>query len=63
MKKLLVMLLLTCSLSFVLKAQPLPEDGDGQSGSVPIDGGLSLLLAAGAAYGVHRLGRSHVRIK
>lgn len=29
-----------------------PGDGDG---SVPIDGGVSLLLAAGAAYGVYRL--------
>jgi len=29
-----------------------PGDGDG---SVPIDGGVSLLLAAGAAYGAYRL--------
>jgi hypothetical protein len=29
-----------------------PGDGDG---SVPVDGGLSLLLAAGAAYGAYRL--------
>ena len=31
-----------------------PGDGDG---SVPIDGGLSLLLGAGAAYGAYRLRR------
>ena len=31
-----------------------PGDGDG---SVPVDGGLSLLLAAGAAYGAYRLGK------
>ena len=29
-----------------------PGDGDG---SVPVDGGVSLLLAAGAAYGAYRL--------
>jgi hypothetical protein len=33
-----------------------PGDGDG---SVPVDGGLSLLLAAGAAYGAYRLGNRH----
>ena len=31
-----------------------PDDGDGV---VPIDGGLSLLLAAGASYGARRLRR------
>lgn len=31
-----------------------PEDGDAQT---PVDGGLSLLLAAGAAYGARRLRR------
>jgi hypothetical protein len=31
-----------------------PGDGDG---SIPLDGGLSLLLAAGAAYGAYRLGK------
>ncbi len=33
-----------------------PADGDG---TVPVDGGLSLLLAAGAAYGVGRMRRRH----
>ena len=31
------------------------EDGDGTT--VPVDGGLSVLLAAGAAYGARRLRR------
>ena len=31
------------------------DDGDGQF--IPVDGGLSLLLAAGAAYGARRLRR------
>lgn len=31
-----------------------PGDGDG---SVPVDGGVSLLLAAGAAFGAYRLAR------
>ena len=35
-------------------AQAGPDDGDG---TVPIDGGLSLLLAAGAIYGGRRLAR------
>lgn len=35
-------------------AQSAPEDtGDGD-GTVPIDGGISLLLAAGVAYGIHK---------
>ncbi len=32
-----------------------PGDGDG---SIPVDGGLSLLLAAGAAFGAYRLRKS-----
>jgi hypothetical protein len=32
-----------------------PGDGGDGEGLVPIDGGLSLLLAAGAAYGARRL--------
>lgn len=31
------------------------EDGDGTN--VPVDGGITLLLSAGAAYGVRRLRR------
>ena len=33
------------------------DDGDGQF--IPVDGGLSLLLAAGAAYGVRRVRRRY----
>jgi len=34
-----------------------PSGGAPEPGSVPVDGGLSLLLAAGAAYGGRRLYR------
>lgn len=48
---LLCMFLLTCS---PLVAQPPPGDpGDGNT--IPIDGGASLLAAAGVAYGAKRL--------
>jgi hypothetical protein len=46
MKKLLISLMLICSINAFSQADD-PADGDG---TVPVDGGLSLLLAAGAAY-------------
>jgi hypothetical protein len=50
MKKLITILLLTINLNAF--SQDDPADGDG---TVPVDGGLSLLLAAGAAYGGRRI--------
>jgi len=47
----IMLLVLTCS----LQAQGDTGDGDGQT--IPVDGGITLLLAAGAAYGVRRLNR------
>ena len=52
MKKLITILLLTLNLNAFSQADM--EDGDG---TVPVDGGLSLLLAAGAAYAGRRLYR------
>ena len=52
MKKLITILLLTFSLNAF--SQDDPADGDA---TVPIDGGLSLLLAAGAAYGARSVMR------
>ena len=52
MKKLITILLLT--LSFNAFSMDDPADGDGL---VPVDGGLSLLLAAGAAYAGRKLYR------
>jgi hypothetical protein len=52
MKKLITILLLTLSLNAF--SQDDPADGDG---TVPVDGGLSLLLAAGAAYAGQKLYR------
>ena len=51
-KKLITILLLT--ISILAFSQDDPADGDGL---VPVDGGLSLLLAAGAAYAGRRLYR------
>ena len=52
MKKLITILLLTISINAFSRDDP--SDGDG---TVPIDGGISLLLAAGAAYAGRRLYR------
>jgi hypothetical protein len=37
------------------------DDLDGNPDAVPVDGGLSLLLAAGAAYGGRRLAKRQAR--
>jgi hypothetical protein len=55
MKKILLALMLISSINAFSQADD-PADGDG---TVPVDGGLSLLLAAGAAYGVGRMRRRH----
>ena len=55
MKKILLALMLISSINAFSQADD-PADGDG---TVPVDGGLSLLLAAGAAYGIGRMRRRH----
>lgn len=52
MKKFIILFLLTLS----LKAFSLDDPADGD-GTVPVDGGISLLLAAGAAFGTRRVMR------
>jgi hypothetical protein len=52
MKKLITIFLLAINLNAF--SQDDPADGDG---TVPVDGGLSLLLAAGAAYAGRKLYR------
>jgi hypothetical protein len=54
MKKILIALMLICSVNAFSQADD-PADGDG---TVPVDGGLSLLLAAGAGIAVNRLRRT-----
>jgi hypothetical protein len=49
--KKVVIILAILSVPVITKAQP--GGGDGDPGA-PIDGGISLLLAAGAAYGVKK---------
>lgn len=59
MKKFITIILLTFSLNAF--SQDDPADGDA---TVPVDGGLSLLLAAGAAYAgrkIYRQGRKKQR--
>jgi hypothetical protein len=53
----IVMLLVFCILPTLVHAQPPDPGGDP---GVPIDGGLSLLLAAGVGYGVKKI-RDHRR--
>ena len=43
--------------SGLLGEDPMDTDAPSPGPSIPVDGGLSLLLAAGAAYGVRRLRR------
>jgi MYXO-CTERM domain-containing protein len=53
MKKILLAFMLICSINAFSQADD-PADGDG---TVPVDGGVTLLLAAGAAFGVRRMKR------
>jgi hypothetical protein len=53
MKKILLAILLISSINSFSQADD-PADGDAQ---VPVDGGLSLLLAGGAAYGIRMLNK------
>ena len=55
--QMVIMLLLAFPLSLV--AQPDANGNDPQGSDVPIDGGLSLLLASGAVYGFKRLRGHH----
>jgi hypothetical protein len=48
MKKILLAMLVISSLNAFSQAED-PADGDG---TVPIDGGISLLIGAGTAYGI-----------
>lgn len=67
MKKLITILLLTFRLHAFSQDNPAEgealsglsqaDPGDGEGTAVPVDGGLSLLLAAGAAYAGRRLFR------
>ena len=50
MKKILIAIMLISSINAFSQADD-PADGDG---TVPVDGGISFLLAAGAAYGARR---------
>ncbi|MDO7875294.1 hypothetical protein Q5H93_11165 [Hymenobacter sp. ASUV-10] len=43
--------------------EPGPGNGGGGATDVPIDGGVSLLLAGGAAYGVRRLRQRASRLR
>jgi len=59
-QKLLPIALILCCLVIVptmVQAQPEDNGGDPAPQDTPIDGGLSVLLAAGAAYGVKRMAK------
>ena len=53
--RLLIALLLMVGSVNICLAQDSPDDPSQNDPAVPIDGGLSLLLAAGAVYGGRRL--------
>ena len=50
----ITLMVLVLSFAFSLKALAIDDDG-GIGDDVPIDGGLSLLVAAGAGYGIRKL--------
>ena len=50
-------ILMIASLPVLAQDEALGSEGGPDPGAVPVDGGLSLLLAAGAALGVRRLYR------
>ncbi len=57
-------LLMIASLPVLAQEEELgSETGGPDPGAVPVDGGLSLLLAAGAAYGGRRLYRQGAKKK
>ncbi|WP_298365691.1 PID-CTERM protein-sorting domain-containing protein [uncultured Lutibacter sp.] len=49
-----LLLVFTCFNVFANKIPPFPKSNDGQPG-LPIDGGLSMLLISGVAFGVYSL--------
>lgn len=51
MKKIFIVFMLM----FSINAFSQPEMEDGDATNLPVDGGLSLLLAAGAAYGIRQI--------
>lgn len=60
---LVLQILIPCALAIGQPGGTDDLDSDPDNAAVPIDGGLSLLLAAGAAYGGRRLARKHSRTR
>jgi hypothetical protein len=56
-------ILLIASLPVLAQEEELGTDSGPTMGDVPVDGGLSLLLAAGAAFGGRRLYRQGAKRK
>lgn len=54
-------ILMIASLPVMAQDEELGTEAPDPGSSVPIDGGLSLILAAGAAYGGRRLYRSGIK--
>lgn len=54
-KNLVQMITMTVVLFLAVTAVHAAPPGSGGGGEAPIDGGISLLLAAGASYGVNKL--------
>ena len=59
--KILIAVAITISLTFAANAQPGSTGGgfDDEPQDVPVDGGISLLAIAGAAYGYNKLKNSY----
>lgn len=55
LKKILFGLFLSASIATVTMAQPPFDPLDPNPGGIPVDGGASLLLASGVAFGLKKL--------
>ena len=63
MKKIIITATILVAISFAANAQPGSTTGgfDDEPQDVPVDGGISLLAIAGAAYGYKKLKKLNVR--
>ena len=58
-----MVLLMTASMNLCIAQDEDNPDDPGPLPDTPVDGGVSILLAAGAAYGAYRLGRKNGEAK
>ena len=63
MKKILITALILVSISFASNAQPGSGGFDDEPVDAPIDGGLSILVGAGVAFGAKKIREKSIKAK